>query len=136
MECGFTSENKNKITINQGGALQENEKTSLILRKIAERFPGIKKKNNKSLQIIISDLSEQQVYFACIYFKALSLMCERLSDIYNLQLGAKEFCREAATLVDQNWDKIKNQIKNEIDAQKLIDSVFGNRTGDEDENKS
>ncbi|MFA6216407.1 MAG: hypothetical protein WDL87_01975 [Candidatus Omnitrophota bacterium] len=97
-----------------------------MFRRVLSR-PDKEKKNSKEE---LSALYEQQLYFFCVQYKIISLLCERLSNIYNIHFEAAEFIKEAASTIDQDWDKIRKQIKNEINAKKLIDSVFNNKIGE------
>lgn len=100
------------------------------LEELCRAFLNVIDEDKKSLQVILNALYEQQVFFACIHFQAIRILCDKLSNIYNLQLNAEELIHKATSSIDQDWDKIKMQIKNENDAKKLIDSIFNDKPGE------
>ncbi len=110
--------------------MDESLNNCLILKKFKAHLLDNKGIAEKRLQELINALYEQQIYNMCVYYKIIFLVCDKLSELYNLNFNENELIKEAVSEVDQNWDKIKVQIKSEFDAKKLIDSVFGNKTGE------
>ncbi len=104
------------------------------LEELAKVLLDIMTEDKKQLQEIINIFAAEQRRSLVFRLLSIHLLCEKLSSAYNINIDASALINETYDLINERWDEINKFFKDQVDAMKLIDSVFKkkNESGKDD----